>query len=128
MEQTVTCIGSKALLEMQNGDPRKLIRGSRAPIFVPWKTKGRTQGSMVVITTASDLSVWHPSDIKMLKSMEHALVRLQRPGTLTSAELMALSDDPEFYWLDVFATAPDAQGQLLETWLNLVSPINNFAM
>jgi hypothetical protein len=120
-------IGSKALLEMQNGDPRKLIRGRRAPIFMPWKTKGRTPGSMVVITTASDLSAWHPSDVEMLQSAKHAMVRLQRPGTLTQKDLMELSDEPEFYWLDVFATAPDAQGQLLEAWLRLV-PVSNFVM
>ena len=120
------CIGAKALLEMQNGDPRKLVRGRRAPIFMPWKTRGRNPGSIVVITTASDLSVWQPFDIKMLKS--NTLVRLQRPGSLTQEELMALPDEPEFYWLDVFATAPDAQSQLLEKWLSLVSPINNFVM
>jgi hypothetical protein len=120
-------ISSKALLEMQNGDPRKLIRGRRAPIFMPWKTKGRTPGSMVVITTASDLSVWHPSDVEMLNSTKHAMVRLQRPGTLTQKDLMELPDTPEFYWLDVFATAPDAQGQLLEAWLRL-APVSNFVM
>jgi hypothetical protein len=120
-------IDSKELLAMQNGDPRKLIRGKRNPIFMPWKTKGRTPGSAVFISTASDLSVWYPPDVEMLTSAKHALVRLQRPGTLTEKELMALPDEPEFYWLDVFATTPEVQSELLEAWLRLV-PVSNFVM
>ena len=64
----------------------------------------------------------------MLHSVERVRVRLQRPGTLTQDELMNLPNDPEFYRLDIFATAPDAQGQLLETWLGLIPPVNDFVM
>ena len=122
-------IGVKALLEMQNGDPRKLIRGSRRPLHFPWRPIERSEsdaGQYLFITTASDLSIWYPADRRLLET-PNTLVRLQRPGSLTQDEVMRLRG-AEVIWIDCWCGDPSVCEQLLEAMLPELPAVNDYLM
>jgi hypothetical protein len=121
-------IGSRVLFDMQKGDPRKLIRGDRRPLFFPWRPTPRPEtGKVVFIATASDLNWWRPIDVTVLEAAK-APVRLVRPGTMTQQELLALPPTADCYWLDVWCGDEEVRKQLLEVMLPLLPTINDFVM
>jgi hypothetical protein len=122
-------IGTKALLEMQS-DPRKLIRGSRRPIFFPWRPVPRPEksfGTSVFISTASDLNWWRKEDVLLLEELD-APLRLVRPGTLSEKELLALPPTVDAYMLDVWCCEESVRASLMEIFLPQMPTINEFVI
>ena len=118
----------KHLLELQS-HPRSLIRGARRCLFFPWVPVERSegdQGKYLFLSTASDLTMWEPKDVELLQARP-AVVRLQRPGSLTQPEMMALKG-AEVVYVDVWAGDEAVRHQLLEVLLPQMEPINNFVM
>lgn len=124
-------IAARFLLEMQNGDPRKLVRGARQPWFFPWRPTPPARpetGKHVFISTASDLSWWKPMDVRMLHWDLNTLVRLQRPGSMTQQELLALRPTVDCYYLDIWCGDETVQAQLWECVLQHSPAINEFVV
>lgn len=124
----MTIIGAKVLLDMQNGDPRKLIRGRRAPMFFPWRPiqRAATDCGVLIVSSSSDLTNWTNVDRQML-DRTHALVRLARPGSITEPELMTMKG-VETVWFDVWCGDQNVQDQLFAAMLEHLPCINNFVM
>ena len=123
-------LAARFLLDMQS-DPRKLVRGARQPWFFPWRPVKRTDaetGKHVFISTASDLSWWRPMDVKMLHWDLNTLVRLQRPGSMTQQELLALRPTVDVYHFDIWAGDAAVQAQLWECVLQHSHAVNEFVI
>lgn len=120
--------GVRRLMEMQS-QPRSLIRGARPCLFFPWVPVEKVEsdkGRALFVATASDLRSWRTEDVELLQA-SRALVRLQRPGTLSQQELMAMKGAETIY-LDVWAGDEAVRHQLLEVLLPHMPTINNFVM
>jgi hypothetical protein len=118
-------IGSRRLLEIQN-EPRSLIRGARRCLFFPWVPVERAEGEHLFIATASDLSMWEPKDVELLQTIP-ALVRLQRPGSMTQADMLTLKGAKVVY-VDVWCGDAAVRQQLLDVMLPHMETINNFVV
>jgi len=122
-------IGARALLDMQSGDPRRLIRGQRKVILFPWKPlQPGEPGRALFVVTASDLLHWSASDVDLLESYgARALIRLQRPGSLTQQDVMALHG-AEIVYVDIWAGDGVVRQQFLEVLLPNMEPITSYKM